>query len=270
MKTTGHLAYLDRGNGPAVVLLHDTLMAPDGWQSQASALAKAGFRVIIPDLSSFSDCENLEAFGHSLIDLLDRLGIGRFAVCGVGLGGAIILSLLENYSQRIAGACFINTRAGSDDVHEKLRRAEMLSLLKQGDDLCAREDLLRMLFGGREKYLTHAIRQRVKQTVVDYDRRALMTNLKVLQTRKNYMALLPEIDLPTMVMYGRQDLICHPGYSRLMVSSLSNCLGEVGLEGGHLVHLEQPAAVTAALIDFLQAIVPRRAKAKCARRLMAA
>jgi pimeloyl-ACP methyl ester carboxylesterase len=270
MNNISQLNYQDSGSGPAVVLLHDALMTPDSWRQQVPALLDAEFRVIIPDLSSLNGCEDLTSFSCAIIALLDKLGIGRFAVCGIGMGGSISFALLEQYRHRIAGVCFINTRAGSDDVHEKLKRAQVLSELSSGNDHSAREDLLKMLLGGREKYLTHATRQNIKKTVSDYDTNALIENLKAIQKRDNYMSLLEDIQLPTMSIYGKHDMICHPGYSNIMVSQLPNCLAEIGLEGGHLLQIEQAAAVTSELVDFLTNIVPRRRKGRGSCSLMAA
>jgi len=270
MNNISQLDYRDSGSGPAVVLLHDALMTPDSWDKQVPALLDAEFRIVIPDLSGLKGCEDLASFSCAIIALLDKLGIGRFAVCGVGMGGSISLALLEQYRHRIAGVCFINTRAGSDDVHEKLKRAQLLSELSRGNDLSAREDLLKMLLGGRERHLTHAIRQSIKKIVSDYDAAALIENLKAIQKRDNYMGLLKEVRLPTMSIYGKNDMICHPGYSHIMVSQLPNCFAEIGLEGGHLLQIEQAAAVTSELVNFLTHIVPRRSKVKGGCSLMAA
>lgn len=270
MNNINQFDYRDSGSGLAVVLIHDALMTPDSWEKQVPDLLDAGFRVVVPDLTSLNGCEDLTDFSHSIIAMLDKLGIGRFAVCGSGMGGSIVFALLEQYRHRIAGACFINTRAGADDVHEKLKRAEILSELMGGNDLCVREDLLKMLFGGREKYLSYATRQKIKKTVSDYATDALIGNLKAMQKRKNYMRLLEDVDVPTMAIYGKHDIICHPGYSKLMASQLSNCMGQVGLDAGHLLPIEQPAAVTAEILEFLQAIVPRRTRARLACPLLAA
>lgn len=270
MNNISQLDYQDSGSGPAVVLLHDALMMPDSWNQQVPALLDAGFRIITPDFSSLHGCEDLTSFSRAIIALLDKLGIGRFAVCGAGMGGSIIFALLEQYRHRIAGACFINTRAGSDDVHEKLKRAEVLSELISGNDHSARDDLLKMLFGGREKYLSYATRQKIKKTVSDYDTNALIGNLNAIQKRDNYMSLLDKIQLPTMSIYGKHDMICHPGYSHIMVSQLPNCLAEIGLEGGHLLQIEQAAVVASELVEFLQSIVPRRSRVRGGCSLMAA
>lgn len=264
------LNYQEYGKGPTVVLLHDVLMGPDNFSALIADLANADFRVVVPDFSKQSVADDLNGISRAVIALIDRLGIGRAAFCGVGMGGSLLLALLESYQQRIVAASFVNTRAGLDDVQEKFKRAEIISSLAQGDEMNARAELLTMLFGGREKYLTIAERQSVKKAVFSCDQDALIGNLMALQTRKDYSLLLAQLSLPTQVIYGRHDLICHPGYAQLMTGQLPNCVKERGFDGGHLLHIEQSDQVSAELLDFLQTIVPKRHRFRNMYSLMAA
>ena len=270
MKRSNHLLFQESGKGPAVVLLHDNLMTPDSWGRQIPDLLKSEFRVVVPDFSKINGDNDLGSISHSIIALLDKLGIGRAAICGLGMGGSILLSLLEHYQHRIAGACFINTRFGSDDVHEKYKRAEIISALSHGEELSARTELLKMLFGGRERHFSQAAKQEIGSSVYQYDRDALVRNLKMMQERKDFTTLLSQLKLPTQVIYAQDDLICHPGYSQLMLSRLPNCIKDSCLVGGHMIHIENAAALTAELLEFLQAIVPRRFRPRTLYSLMAA
>jgi 3-oxoadipate enol-lactonase len=258
----GFSRYVDSGRGPAVVLLHDSLLAPDSWDGTVAVLLDSGFRVIVPDLASLAGVESIDDFSRATVDLLDRLGIGRAAFCGLGLGGTILLSLLEAYRDRIVGASFINARPGSDDVHEKLRRAQVLAGLRSDDDCAVRDELVKMLFDGRERHLSHATRRHLKKQVCHYDRSVLIGYVGAMQGRRNYTALLKDIRLPAQVVYGRHDTICHPGYARFMASRLANCPRAVGLDGGHLLQYEQAEALAAVLLEFLREIVPRRSRRK--------
>ncbi len=264
MKESRSLNFLDAGRGPAVLLLHDALLTPVSWTAQVEGLARAGFRVIVPDLSACLGKKDLAAAAGAVAGLLKRLGIGRLAACGAGMGGSILLSLLEQIPQRLVGACFINTRPGPDDIQEKLKRAEIMAALTRDNDLPARHDLLKMLLGGREEFLSQAVRNAIGSHIRKCDKALLLDQLRALQARKNYVPLLDAIAVPTLIVSGRDDVICHPGYAALMESRLPNCSRVVKLEGGHLLQLEQAAAVTVLLIEFFRSIAPpqpRRIKA---------
>ncbi len=260
MHTETRLKYRDIGKGPAVVLLHDSLLTPDCWQKQVPALLDAGFRLIMPDLSSCRSNGKLSDYSMEIITLLNRLGLGRVAVCGMGMGGSILFDLLERYQSRIAGACFINTRPVSDDVQEKARRAEVIADLVKNDGRSVREDLLKMLFGGRENQLSDSLQLAIRKMVHEYDHKALIAGLKAMAQRKDYTPLLKTLHLPTLVIGSEHDHLCHPGHTNIMAGQLPNCFRSVSLDAGHLVQFEQTQAFNRQLLDFLQAIVPRRCR----------
>ncbi len=258
MKSVNHLKWQDSGKGPVVVLLHDVLLTPESWSSQVDELLNADFRVIVPDLSSFSQGAGISGYGTDLMRLLDWLGVGRFAVCGLGLGGSIIFDLLERYQRRIAGVCLINSRSGSDDVQEKLKRAQVIQALAEENDVPARDELLKMLINGREQQLGGSMALKIVKSAYNYDKGALVGLLRAMQERKNYTALLNSINLPVLILSGQDDTICHPGYSEMMAKQLPNCFDSVCLSGGHLIQLEQANVVSTQLKNFLGKIVPQR------------
>ena len=267
MNQETRIHYQDIGKGPAIVFLHDSLLTPECWQRQASPLAKAGYRLILPDLSH-SCGHGVVAYSNQVINLLNRLGLGRVAICGMGLGGAILFDLLERFPTRFVGACFINTRPVPDDIHEKARRAELMAELTRNDGWTVREELLKMLFGGRENRLSDATQLVIRRAVHNYDQKALIAGLQTMAERKDYTPLLRKLDLPTLVIGAEHDLICHPAHVDIMAGQLPNCYHAVNLDAGHLVQFEQAEAFNQQLLDFLKSIEPRRipTTAECTRK----
>jgi pimeloyl-ACP methyl ester carboxylesterase len=91
----GEIAYLDLGDGPAVVLLHGFPQSSFVWRDLAGLLA-GRFRVIAPDLLGAGDSDkpageplDIRAQSAYLRDLLEGLGLDRFGVVGAGHGGGI-------------------------------------------------------------------------------------------------------------------------------------------------------------------------------------
>ncbi len=265
MKLTGLLGYQDLGHGPAVVLIHDTILTGESWNKQVEPLMVAGFRVIIPELKGLSGTPSLDAYSSAIISLLNRLGLGRFAVCGVGMGGAILQAMLVSHGSRITGACFISTRPGGDDVHEKLKRAQMIALLAN-DDAQVREELLTALMGGREECFTEKERALVRAGVYNCPISGLKYNLEAMQGRDNYLKLLRQFNSPVVIVTGVDDKLCHAGYAKIMADLFVDCRDVVSLNGGHLLQLEVAEVVNAVLVGFLQEIAPhcKIASEKCA------
>jgi pimeloyl-ACP methyl ester carboxylesterase len=89
--------YLTAGSGPAVVLCHGFPELSWSWRHQIPALAKAGFRVIAPDMRGYGDTKgpddpetytNLHVVGD-MVALLDALGEQQAVIVGHDWGSPI-------------------------------------------------------------------------------------------------------------------------------------------------------------------------------------
>ena len=121
------LRYVERGSGPAVVLIHGftgQLEAPWIDNGLLADLAK-DHRVVAFDLRGHGrsdkprDAAAYADIGVAVIRLMDHLGIGRAHLVGYSLGGIIVLKLLTTHPQRIASAII----AGA--AHRRSRGAEI-------------------------------------------------------------------------------------------------------------------------------------------------
>ncbi len=93
--SAGEMAYVDEGEGPAVVLLHGFPTNSYLWRALVPELA-ARMRVIAPDLLGYGQSDkpedapvHLRAQAGYVRELLQRLGIEEFAVVGHDVGGAV-------------------------------------------------------------------------------------------------------------------------------------------------------------------------------------
>jgi 2-hydroxymuconate-semialdehyde hydrolase len=91
----GELAYLDEGDGPAVVLLHGFPLTSHLWRRSIPVLASR-HRVLAPDLLGLGESEHavgapldIRAQATYVGELLDHVGVDRVAVVGHSTGGGI-------------------------------------------------------------------------------------------------------------------------------------------------------------------------------------
>ena len=91
----GDLAFLDEGEGPAVVLLHGFPSTSSLWR-EFVPLMEGRFRVIVPDLLGSGGSKPASGTGldppaqaRAVAALLEALDVDRFAVVGHGIGGVI-------------------------------------------------------------------------------------------------------------------------------------------------------------------------------------
>jgi pimeloyl-ACP methyl ester carboxylesterase len=253
-----HLNYLEAGKGPAIVLLHDSGLGPECWRAQLAPLTEAGFRVIIPDFSNLKQVASLEDHSRGLILLLNHLGIGRALMCGLGFGGTILLHLLTGFEARVAGACFVATRPVADDIAEAARRAELLTALQRQQDQRVRRNLTETFIESRESFFSEAQRQNIQQMIDACTNASLISALQAMANRRDYTEVLPRLRLPSLVIGGEFDPICHPGHTHIMASQLRACCQAVNLPAGHLIPIEQAQAFNGLLLEFVQQLLPQR------------
>jgi pimeloyl-ACP methyl ester carboxylesterase len=147
------IRYEDIGNGPAIMVIHDgpsnreigMLFAP---------LAEAGYRVIVTHLDGFgkkrTSGADLSAYSRNAVALLDFLGIGRAVIFGIGLGGIVLLDILDTSPGRVAGSSLVLGSATADQIRQLTHQLEVNAGLKEGHLSALREGLLSALPAARK------------------------------------------------------------------------------------------------------------------------
>jgi pimeloyl-ACP methyl ester carboxylesterase len=95
-------------NGPVVVLIHGLGGRAEDWRNLAPRLAKAGFRVYLPDLIGYGRSQKPRDFSYSVRDeagivvgFLDALGLKQVDLGGWSMGGAIVQHVAADRPERV-------------------------------------------------------------------------------------------------------------------------------------------------------------------------
>lgn len=110
-------------DAPALVLLPSLGATLEMWEPQAAAL-RDEFRVVRLDTRGHGGSPvppgpySVAELGADVLATLDALGVGRFAVCGVSLGGSLALWLGAEATDRVEGlvVCFSSAYYGGRDA----------------------------------------------------------------------------------------------------------------------------------------------------------
>ena len=114
------IAYLESGppDGPPVILLHGWPSDVHDWDAVGCALAKSGYRVLVPWLRGFGPTRFLEtatfrsgqqaAVGADLRDFMDALKIGQALLAGYDWGGRAACVVAALWPERVRGLVTIN------------------------------------------------------------------------------------------------------------------------------------------------------------------
>lgn len=111
------MAVYMQGDGFPVVFSHGFPELAYSWRHQIPALAKAGFRVIVPDQRGYGRTSRPSAIEDysihhltgDLAGLLDALKIDQAVFCGHDWGGMVVWQMAHLHPKRVAGVIGVNT-----------------------------------------------------------------------------------------------------------------------------------------------------------------
>jgi pimeloyl-ACP methyl ester carboxylesterase len=264
------VAVTDVGDGPPVVLLHGLACGRRMWFHQIRAL-RSRFRVIAYDLRGHGRTDapavatdySAAHLARDLVGVLDVLKIERAAVVGFSLGGAPALALAASKPERVSHLVLADVGAGADDpVKIEALARQWVTLIDRGrvNDLVC--EMLRCEF--YKVYARRNVRCRnhmaalIRATPINGLRYTLS---EVLMKRKSLFRLtgvLKSVAVPTLVMAGQYDYVCSKG-TRVLAQAIPNATLKLIADSGHMAPLEQPAAFSAAVLEFLTAELQRPA-----------
>jgi pimeloyl-ACP methyl ester carboxylesterase len=251
------ISYDDQGSGPAVVLVHGHPFDRSMWRPQVGYLAALGFRVIAPDLRGYGESSilpgtcTLDVFARDVAGLMDHLDLRSAALCGLSMGGQIVLEFSRLFPCRVSALVLADTSAQAEtEAGRAARRAMADQLLAEGMAGYAAQALPRMV--------SHQTARQQPDTVAHV--RTMMRQappagaaaaLRGRADRPDYVALLPAVAVPALVVVGAEDDFTPIADARLLADGMPAATLAVIDGAAHLPNLEQPAAFNEAVGRFL-------------------
>jgi 3-oxoadipate enol-lactonase len=226
------------------------------WAKQLPPLAER-YRVVNVDYrghgrsGAATDPFGLDDLVADVVAVLDRLGIEEAVWAGLSIGGMVSLHAALAVPERVVGLILLDTHAGAERWSKKLKyRAMSLGVRVLGVRPFLSE-VVGLMFGEttrREKpELAAEWRERFAATHVP----SMLRTVELLNARESVVERLGEIQLPALVAVGEEDHLLPPVDAREIAEGLPDASLVVIPGAGHLSALEQPEAVTAAMLGFL-------------------
>ena len=265
----------DAGSGPAVVLLHGYPFDRSMWREQIDFISAHGCRVVAPDLRGFGEtvaqtsvCESAELdhrlksvplttmsdMARDAAALMDELKIDRAIICGLSMGGYVAFEFVHLFGSRASALVLCGTRAPDDNEHEKQGRAQQIEvMLAKGMNEIA-EATLPKLLAPRTLAEKPEVVKRVREMILRADPNGAAAAQRGMAVRRNYSDDLPGINVPALIMVGRQDPIRPVADAEFMHRGLPGSSLEIIEDAAHMTNLEQPEIFNRALINFLKTL----------------
>ncbi|WUR59550.1 alpha/beta hydrolase [Micromonospora chokoriensis] len=254
------IAYDEAGTGSPVVLLHAGIADRRMWRGQISALA-ARHRVIVPDLRGYGDSELPPTpFTHhdDVAGLLDALDLPRAALVGCSFGGAVAIDTALAHPGRVSALALFDTAVSGNEWSDEANDLwdDLVGEVDPDDFVAGAAGEVRFWVVGPGRQPEDVDPALITFTQ-EMDQRALAAELalgavEVGELTPPAIDRLGELTVPVLVTAGAADV---PDIRRLADRIAAEVPGAVRLpdipDAAHLLPLERPEPVNAALLDFL-------------------
>jgi pimeloyl-ACP methyl ester carboxylesterase len=240
---------------PTLLLLPGLMCDRATWAPQAEAFGSR-FDCIVPHYGTLDSLPAMAA------QVLSEAPPGPLSVAGHSMGGRIAFEMWAQAPQRIQRLALLDTSyhplaPGAEGERERNGRYALLDIARRhGLRAMAREWAQGMVHPGR-------LGTPVFEAVLDMFERssveAFAAQIEALLARRDATALLATIDVPTLLLCGLDDGWSPPSRHEFMQRRIAGSRLEVIDECGHMSTMEQPAAVNAALAEWLGSPLAERA-----------
>jgi pimeloyl-ACP methyl ester carboxylesterase len=193
--------------------------------------------------------------GDSIAEIATRILAAappRFALAGLSMGGYIAFEIMRQAPQRVAKLALLDTAARAETAEQTERRKAPMELARNGR-LAEVADAAFEFFVHPDRYGDVALKALVKTMAEENGAEVYLRQQRAIMGRAESRPSLPAIACPTLVLVGEQDRGTPVELSREIAAAIRSSRLVIVPACGHLSTLERPAAVTEALVEWMQA-----------------
>jgi len=242
------ISYTDEGldKSAVIIFIHGFPFNKSMWEQQVEAF-KENCRVIAYDVRGHGDSDagavdfSIDLFANDLISLMDALKIDKAMLCGLSMGGYIALNAVENYPDRFDALILSDTTCIADTPEAKEKRIKTIeSIKKDGVEKFADESIQNLFapesLTGKKKEIAA-----VTEMIVNTAEESIFKTLRAFYERKETCSKLPDINIPVLIMVGKEDKITPPAAAQMMHEKIEGSVLKIIEHAGHLSNIENPS-----------------------------
>ena len=253
------IAYSIVGQGDPIIFIHGIGSRKYTWNGVIEKL-KDQYQCISYDLRGHGDTplpSSNDFFLDDMVDDLENLrsylNLNRFHLVGHSLGGQIAPRYAKRYPKHVIALCLLSTAA----FRTKDEKQKILNVIEQIKKIGLNEVLPKLI----TRWFTDDFIAKNPNIISDRMNQVRETELQIflrvfwIYATCEMEQWLSEIETPTLLMTGENDLACNPNLNKKMASSLPNSKIEILKDLRHTITIEAPKLVGEKLRIFLDEIL---------------
>lgn len=250
-----NIQYADQGQGPAVLFLHAFPLSLTMWDDQAALASR--YRIVRFDARGFGGSDVGEAIltmtriADDAAILIERLRLGPVILVGCSMGGYAALCFAQRHAPLLRGLVLVDTRKGADSPEARQGRGELAAKVMKEGARAAVEAFLPKVVGETTSNTRAEVIARLKDTMFATSPRGIADALHGLAARADSTSFLREIEVPTLVVCGEEDLITPRAEAEALQRGIRGAELAMIPKAGHLPSMETPEAFNSILLRFL-------------------
>jgi 3-oxoadipate enol-lactonase len=255
------VSYSDVGpvEAPVVIFIHGFPLNKSMWDLQIEAL-KDEYRVIAYDIRGHGDSDaghedfSLDVFANDLISFMDGLSIKKAAVCGLSMGGYIVLNAIENNPERFEALILCDTHYAADTPEVRENRLVVIENIKKNGLEDYAHESIKNLFAPVSLLSKDTEITSVREMIVKTSNLSIYNTLHALAKRKDTSGILSQIKIPVLILVGYEDKITPPEMAESMHKKINSSQMNIIENAGHLSNMENPFEFNYQIRKFLTTV----------------
>ena len=224
------------------VLVPGLLCSPRLYAGQLPALWRFGPVTV----ASQHHDESLAAMAQRLLAAAPP----RFALAGLSMGGYLAFEIMRQAGHRVTRLALLNTSARPDTAERSHHRRDQIAMTQEGLFSEVVESLCQRWIPDARRG-DAALHQVIRLMADETGPAAFIRQQTAIMNRPDSRPGLAAIGCPALVVAGADDEVATPAHAAEIAAQIPRSRLVVIPDCGHLSALEQPTAVTQALVSWL-------------------
>jgi pimeloyl-ACP methyl ester carboxylesterase len=182
------------------------------------------------------------------------LQIDQAVLCGLSMGGYVALQAVTRYPDRFKGLILCDTQCHADTLEGKEKRMRSIESIQANGLAKYAEDSVKNLFAPESFATRKSEITLIRDMIRNASPQSVCKSLLALAGRQETCSRLEEINLPVLILVGKEDKITPPAASEYMHDKIRNSILVVINHAAHLSNLENPDEFNEQLKKFLSGI----------------